>query len=397
MQSHESAFAGRGGKGGGLTRRQAMKRTLAGLTGGVAMTIPALAKLSAATPWSPEQRAAAERILQREVDSGNVPGIAWSIGNATETLAEGGVGLRVVSPAIPVDAATRCALASVSKQFAAASIYMLRDEGKLSLDAPLASYLPAYRDAGKMNLHQVLTMSSGISPDTDACEAPIGSRIDDTALIENLNRMALEFPPGAHFAYSNCAYDVAGAVVAKLSGMPFAHFVEARIFKPLGMASSYQLGTRADSDFAEGYSPDGTGWKPAPAMAADKVFASGNLASNPGDMQRWDRALLNATLLPRKTLDEMFTVTPLSRGAKAIYASGWFVEPNGTIWHGGALEGYGTANILVPASGHAMVLLGNTHPGDRWRPWDVAREIYNEAKLGPAMSAFLPIIATTVQ
>ena len=182
-----------------------------------------------------------------------MPGIAWSIGNATETLAEGGVGLRMVSPAAPMGGATRCALASVSKQFAAASIYMLRDEGKLSLDAPLASYLPAYRDAGKMNLHQVLTMSSGISPDTDACEAPIGSRIDDTALIENLNRMALEFPPGAHFSYSNCAYDVAGAVVARLSGMPFVRFVEERIFKPLGMASSYQLGTRADPDFAEGY------------------------------------------------------------------------------------------------------------------------------------------------
>ena len=134
MASQESKFVGRGGKGGGLTRRQAIKRTLASLTGGVAMSIPALAKVSAqsstppSTPWGPEQRAAAERILQREVDSGNVPGIAWSIGNATETLAEGGVGLRVVSPAIPVDAATRCALASVSKQFAAASIYMLRDE-----------------------------------------------------------------------------------------------------------------------------------------------------------------------------------------------------------------------------------------------------------------------------
>ena len=100
-------------------------------------------------------------------------------------------------------------------------------------------------------------------------------------------------------------------------------------------------------------------------------------------MQRWDRALLNATLLPRKTLEEMF--------------SGWFVEPNGAIWHGGALEGYGTANVLVPASGHAMVLLGNTHPGERWRPWDVAREIYNEAKLGPPLSPFMPIVHTTVQ
>jgi D-alanyl-D-alanine carboxypeptidase len=271
VETNESAFVGRGGKGG-LTRRQAIKRTLAGLTGGVALTIPPLAKLSAqsaaplATPLTPEQLAIAERILQREVDSGNVPGIAWSIGNAAGTLAEGGVGLRAVSPAAPMGAATRCALASVSKQFAAACIYMLRDEGKLSLDAPLADYVPAYRYASKMNLRQVLTMSSGISSDTDACEAPVGNRLDDTALIENLNRMELQFPPGAHFAYSNCAYDVAGAVVAKLSGMPFGHFVEARIFKPLGMASSYQLGTRADSDFAEGYSPDGKGWKPAPAM-----------------------------------------------------------------------------------------------------------------------------------
>jgi hypothetical protein len=69
---------------------------------------------------------------------------------------------------------------------------------------------------------------------------------------------------------------------------------------------------------------------------------------------------------------------------------------NGTIWHGGALDGYGTVNVLVPASGHAMVLLGNTHPGDRWRPWEVAREIYNEAKLGPTLLAFMPIVTTTV-
>ncbi|HEY5088877.1 MAG TPA: serine hydrolase domain-containing protein, partial [Polyangia bacterium] len=359
--------------------------------------LSAHASASSATPLGPELRARVEPILRHEVDSGNVPGIAWSIGNSAGTLAQGAVGLRVVSPAAPMDAATRCALASVSKQFAAACVYMLRDDGKLSLEAPLSEYVPTYRYANKMTLRQVLTMSSGISSDTDACEAPVGNLMDESALIENLNRMELEFPPGAHFAYSNCAYDVAGAVVAKLSGMPFGRFVEERIFKPLGMSSSHQLGVRADSDFAEGYGPDGKGWKRAPASAADKTFASGNLVSNAADMQRWDRALLNATLLSRKTLKEMFTLNRLSSRATAIYASGWFVEPNGAIWHGGALEGYGTANVLVPASGHAMVLLGNTHPGERWRPWDVAREIYNEAKLGPPLSPFMPIVHTTVQ
>jgi len=208
--------------------------------------------------------------------------------------------------------------------------------------------------------------------------------------------MVPEFPPGAHFTYSNRAYDLAGAVVAKVSGMAFQHFVEERIFKPLGMSSSYQLRTRTDRDFAQGYAPDGKGWKPAPLAEADKTFASGNLASNPSDMQRWDRALLNATLLPRKSLEEMFTVPRLTSGAKTIYASGWFIEPNGAIWHGGALEGYGNANVLVPGTGHAIVLLGNTGPKERWKPWEVAGEIYNAAKLGPALVPFLPLMPTTV-
>ena len=402
MGFRDSMFVGLGADRARLSRRQAINGLLASLAGGAAMTIPPLASVSAqsppppAIPFGTEQRGMAERILRREVDSGNVPGIAWSIGNAKETLAEGAVGLRIVSPATPVDAATRCALASVSKQFTAACVFMLRDQGKLSLDAPLADYVQAYRYASKVTLRQILTMSSGISSDTDACEATVGNRTDDTALIENLNRLEPEFPPGAHYAYSNCAYDVAGAVVAKLSGMPFARFVEERIFKPLEMTSSYQLGTRTDPDFAEGYAPDGNEWKPAPLSVADKTFASGNLASNPSDMQRWNRALLNATLLPRKSLEEIFTVAPLSSGAKAIYASGWFVEPGGPIWHGGALAGYGTVNMLVPATGHAIVLLGNTQPGGRWKPWEVAREIYNTAKLGPTLPAFLPIIHTTV-
>jgi D-alanyl-D-alanine carboxypeptidase len=384
-----------------LTRRQAIKSSLAGLAGGAVLTIPPRARVfaqSSATPFSAEQRAVAERILKREVDSGIVPGIGWSIGNAKEILAEGGVGLKVVSPAAPVSAATRFALASVSKQFTAACVYLLRDQGKLSLDAPLSDYLPDYRYASKVTLRQILQMRSGISSDMETCEAPIGNRLDDTVVVDHLNRMEPDFPPGAHFAYCNCGYDLAGALVARLSGMPFSRFIEEHIFKPLGMSSSYQLGTRNDPDFAEGYKKDGNGWKPEPATAADKVFASGNLASNVSDLQRWDRALLNASLLPRKSLDEIFTVPTLSSGAKTIYASGWFVEPGGVIWHGGDLLGYGTANVLIPASGHALVLLGNTSgaPSARWKPWEVAREIYNAAGLGPALPPFLPIVGTTV-
>ncbi len=154
MQSHESAFAGRGGKGGGLTRRQAIKRTLAGLAGGVAMTLPALAKLSAGNPLrSPEQRAVAERILQREVDSGNVPGIAWSIGN---TNGDPGGGRRRPQDRIARHTHGCCdALrARFGQQAVRGSLLSTccatRASSRSTRRSP--TYLPAYRDAEQDDL-----------------------------------------------------------------------------------------------------------------------------------------------------------------------------------------------------------------------------------------------------
>jgi hypothetical protein len=69
---------------------------------------------------------------------------------------------------------------------------------------------------------------------------------------------------------------------------------------------------------------------------------------NPADMQRWNRSLLNAALLSTASLLEMFAVPALASGAQSHYASGWFIEPGGAIWHGGPLAGYGTANLIVP-------------------------------------------------
>lgn len=280
----------------GISRR----RLTSGLCGIPLLVVPATAapSFSRARSLTAQQRATADGILQREINNGVVPGLGWSIGNPSVTLAEGALGLRTVSPAVPMGAATRCALASVSKQFTAACVFLLRDDGALSLDSPLADYLPEYRHARKMTLRQVLTTCSGMPIDIEICEAPINGRLDGATLVENLNRLELEFTPGEHFAYSNCAYDVAGFVVAKVSGLPFDRFIDDRIFKPLGMTSSYVLGTRSDKDFADGYSAEGNSWKPAPLSAADRAFASGNLASNPGDMQRWNRALLTRNCSP---------------------------------------------------------------------------------------------------
>jgi D-alanyl-D-alanine carboxypeptidase len=374
------------------------RRRFAALLGGLPLlyAMSAAAKSSAEDALQPGARRAVEVVLRGLVEGNVVPGVSYSIGNATQLLAEGAFGLRVVQPAIQMTAATRCALASVSKQFAATAIFVLQQRGELSVDAPLSAYLPDYKYAGEMTLRQVLTMRAGIPANDEFGEAPIDGVIDDSTLIANLNRHPLDFPPGRYYAYSNCAYDIVGAVIARVTGKSCSEFIRETIFAPLGMTSSYVLGARKDPDFAEGYSPAGNAWKPEPTTPADRRFASGNLVSTVSDMQRWNRSLLNATILSRDSLREMFTVPQASEREHVYYGSAWFVEPNGlAIWHGGALSGYGTANMLIPQSGCAVTLLSNTQPGNRWRPQQAARDVYNAAGLGPPLPPLAPVVFTT--
>ena len=236
-------------------------------------------------------------------------------------------------------------------------------------------------------------MRSGISLDDEACEKPVDSKLDGTSLIANLNNQKLDFAPGSHFAYSNCAYNLAGVVVERVSKMSYSSFIEENFFKPLGMTSSYQLGSHDDSNFAQGYGKESHGWKPEPATPADKAFASGNLVSTAEDMQRWNRSLLNATILSGETVKKIWTVP----SSHTHYASGWFVEPSGVMWHAGTLAGYGTNNMLVPGTGYGIVLLANTPQNEHWKPADTTLQMYNAAALGPKLPPLLKRVRTTLQ
>jgi CubicO group peptidase (beta-lactamase class C family) len=344
----------------------------------------------------PRKIQAVELILRRLVDSGAVPGLSYSIGNRTETLAEGAFGLRAVDPRAAMETATHCPLASVSKQFVSAGAYLLQQKGVLSLDEPLSKYLPDYVHANKMTLSQVLTMRSGIPADDEKCEAPVGGKINEESLLANLNKQKLDFEPGRYFAYSNCAYDLAGVVLARVSKVSYERFIDESFFRPLNMTSSYALALRDEANFAQGYGKELHGWKAEPVTPADKIFASGNLVSTSGDMQLWNRSLLNATVLSRETLRKMFAVPTVSGSAHTHYASGWFVEPSGVIWHAGTLGGYGTNNMLVPATGHAITLLSNTPQNDHWKPADVTLEMYNAASFGPKLPPLLKRVRSTL-
>jgi D-alanyl-D-alanine carboxypeptidase len=373
-----------------ITRRQfaAGLATLA-LTGGSRAAF-ADAALSA------EQHTIIDRLLSRQIELANVPGVGCAVATPDGVIYAGAFGQRALAPAAPMTVATRCPLASVSKQFVAVCCYLLQQDGKLSIDAPLAEFVPEYALAREMTLHDVLTMTGGIPRDTEVCEHPIDGRMDERTLVENLNRASLDFKPGEHYAYTNCGYDVAGLVVTRVAGVPYGQFLAERIFRPLGMGATSLLDAQTDGDVAQGFERADDRWVAAPPTAADRIFASGNLISTLADMQRWDRALLQNALLSESSRRTMLTVPVLASGARTNYASGWFVEPSGVFWHGGTLAGYGTTNVLVPATGHSIVILGNTMTSEHWAATELAREIYNAAALGPPLPGYLPLIRTTL-
>ncbi len=338
---------------------------------------------------------AADHIVRRLVATNAVPGVSYSIGNSRRILTTGAFGLRVISPHAPMTVQTRSALGSLSKQFVSAAVFLLQQRGLLSVSAPLSDYVPEYIYAREMTLYQALTMRSGIPAQTEDCEAPIEANIDDSTLITNLNQHALDFPPGRYFAYSNCAYDVAGLAIKRVSGMNFGQFVAKNFFGPLGMRSSGQLGSIKDDDFAQGYAPNGSRWETESFSRADAAFASGNLVSTSVDVQAWNRSLLNATLLSRDTLRQMFALPDAPDTKTSHYAGGWVIEPSGIIWHGGVLSGYGAVNMLFPMTGHAITILTNAAP-ERWDSGGTALAIYNAARLGPRLPLLLPAVHSTV-
>jgi CubicO group peptidase (beta-lactamase class C family) len=299
-----------------ITRRQfaAGLATLA-MTGGSRAAF-ADAALSA------EQHTIIDRLLSRQIELANVPGVGCAVATPDGIIYAGAFGQRALAPAAPMTVATRCPLASVSKQFVAVCCYLLQQDGKLSIDAPLAEFVPEYVLARELTLHDVLTMTGGIPRDTEVCEHPIDGRMDERTLVENLNRASRDFKPGEHYAYTNCGYDVAGLVVTRVAGVPYEQFLAERIFRPLGMSTTSLLEAQTDGDVAQGFERADDRWVAAPPTAADRIFASGNLISTLADMQRWDRALLQNTLLSESSRRTMLTVPVLTSGARTNYASG---------------------------------------------------------------------------
>tara|TARA_R110002050_G_scaffold88375_2_gene186626 strand:+ start:10523 stop:11626 length:1104 start_codon:yes stop_codon:yes gene_type:complete len=233
-------------------------------------------------------------------------------------------------------------LASVSKQFTAMAIMILKEQKKLSYDDKLSKYFPEFPDyANTVTLKHLMTHTSGIADHYRLGIYRKGLR-DKDVLEALVKQKELDFKPGDEFRYSNGGYVLLSLIVTKVSGMPFHKFMEINIFRPLGMNNTlvYDESAPAIENRAVGYNQAGQ-------LDDYEIFTTGagGMFSTLDDLHLWDRALYTEQLISHAALEEAFTPATLNNGELTKYGYGWGVsEGDGqkVVQHTGGLAGYRT-------------------------------------------------------
>jgi CubicO group peptidase (beta-lactamase class C family) len=273
---------------------------------------------------------------------------------------------------IPNTPDTKFRLGSITKQFTAALILQLVNEGRLTIGTKLADVLPYYRkDTGaRITIEHLLTHTSGIPSYTglpnfmsEVSRNPYEVR----AFVEKYCSRDLEFEPGSTFRYNNSGYFILGAIIEQIAGKSYERVLTERIFDPLGMrASGYDTTRTLLPRRARGYTQRLAGVINADYLDMSLPYAAGSLYSTVDDLYIWDRALYTDKVLPASLKEQMFTPR-LSN-----YGFGWMIrkQPIGaakaertTIGHGGGINGFSTLITRIPEDQHLVVLLNNTATG----------------------------------
>ena len=259
-------------------------------------------------------------------------------------------------------------LGSITKQFTAAAVMLLVEQGKIGLKDPIDKYLPGYPMQGHaITVEHLLTHTSGIQSYTDIpgwMTSRITSEMSVQELVDAFKKEPMQFAPGSQYRYNNSGYVLLGAIVEKVSGKTYEAFVTESIFKPLGMTNTY-YGSNAPviPRRVQGYT--GPADKPANAryLSMTQPYSAGSLVSTVDDLAKWDAALYTETLLKRATLEQMWTAFTLNDGKSTNYGYGWAVATlrgRRSIEHGGGIPGFSTFALRVPEDRVYVAVLCNS-------------------------------------
>ncbi|MDP7608703.1 MAG: serine hydrolase domain-containing protein [Candidatus Marinimicrobia bacterium] len=327
--------------------------------------------------YGPKWSSAIDDIANEAMNTGKVAGISVGVAYGDSEFFKGyGKADLELDVATPDNAIYE--IGSVTKQFTAASIIKLAEEGKIDLNADIRKYLgrdtefpdkKGYNTQGHIiPVIRLLDHTSGIKGYTEMPSArPLFVQdLPRDSLVSLFSEHPFDFPPGEQMIYNNSAYFLAGLIIEKVSGKTYADYVEENFFKPLGMDNSSYCSNQAIwKNRAHGYDTDKeTGGMIHKGYIVHSVpYAAGSLCSTVRDLVKWNQALHKGGILSNSVYRQMITPGQLNDGTVLRYAQGLSltkVANRKAIHHGGGINGFLSQSLYFPEEDLTVVVLVNT-------------------------------------
>ena len=305
--------------------------------------------------------------------AGEVPGASLLVIKDGKAVLDRSYGLANLEDDDKATPATNYRLASVSKQFTAAAILLLAEQGRLKLDDPVRQWLPSLPETtSAVTLRQLLDHTGGLVDYEDLIPPGTTEQVSDNDVLRMLSATSKTyFAPGSAYRYSNTGYVLLGLVVEHASGISLPLYLQQRIFRPLHMDHTllYEHGKGPEvANRACGYSEEHGQWTRTDQSVTSATRGDGGIYSSIDDLAKWDAALYDDRLLGAASRQLAFGAHVKVTGEpyEASYGYGWRITGD-TLWHSG--ESIGFRNVIVrwPKQRLTVILLSNRNDPEPYR------------------------------
>ncbi len=313
--------------------------------------------------------------VERRIDSilyyfsdNSFPGLSIAVIKDGNTLFKKSYGLADVKTGTKINENTNFRLASVSKQFTAMCIMILKEQGKLKYETTLKEIFPDFPDYGRsINVKNLLQHTSGLIDYEDIMPDTATQQVYDRDVLKMMKSIdTTYFLPGSAYKYSNSGYALLAMIVEKISGKRYPDFLYENIFKKIGMSGTvaFEKGISTVKNRAYGYVVKNKNIIERDQSTTSAVLGDGGIYSSVSDLIKWDAALYTEKIVKKSTLDEAFSTGMLNSGKRTGYGYGWMTgSAQGVKYleHGGSTCGFTNHILRIPELKFTIIILTNRY------------------------------------
>jgi D-alanyl-D-alanine carboxypeptidase len=332
-----------------------------------------LAMLGLGKAPTPARADAVDDLLSAEIQNRHLPGLSVAVASNGQIVKSAAYGLADMELCVPATPQTVFQIQSITKTFTSAAILLLADEGKLTLEDPVAKHLVGSPDSWKdITIRHLLSHTSGIKDFINEPTASLRLDVSEEEVFRALAGRSLNFQPGERYAYSNSNYHLLAMIIRKLTGKWYGDFLRERVFIPLGMVHTRPVSlSEIIPNRASGYFWTGAEYRKGDFIAGSILsYGGGGILSTAPDMACWAQAMMSGKLLKPEAIIQAWTPARLKDGKQTGYGLGWgigTVEGHREVNHGGGhATGFTSFLAIYPDDRLAVVLLlnrGGANPG----------------------------------